>query len=773
MMGQSIWPAFCISITIFYLPFGIHRVQTSVILIYAILPEDDMLDPHIKKIAHETNLSVLQVRAVAELLDSGATLPFIARYRKEATGNQDEVSIAKIRDRLSRLRQLDERREAIMHSLAKNDLLTPVLSEKLSVVETLSELEDIYLPFRPRRRTRATRARERGLEPLARMIFSQEDGGCLDPEKEARAFVNADSKVASIEEALAGARDIMAEWISEDPEARSRMRTLFWSDGILRSQAIAARGRNTLQKNESGAKQQYAEAGEDTAKFRDLLDLSEPISGIASHRLLAMQRAAAAGVLGLHVAPPEEEAKAILQELFLRGAGPASQQVILAAIESYSRLLGPAMENETLAAARSRAEEKAIAVFADNLRQILLQPPLGQKCVLAVDPGFRTGCKLVVLDSLGRLIKKDVIYPHEPHNRKEEAGKRVQDICDRFHVEVIAVGNGTAGRETAAFLQNLKKAAVVMVNESGASVYSTSEVARKEFPREDATVRGAVSIGRRLMDPLAELIKIEPMALGIGQYQHDVDQSALRRALDDVAMACVNLVGVDVNAASKELLTYVSGLGPKLAEAVVNYRNEHGLFHSRQDLRKVPRLGPKAFEQAAGFLRIRGGINPLDNTAVHPESYPVVEKMAEDLGVSVHDLMKNEELQKKIDPSMYSNAANLSDIMEEISRPGRDPRAVFEPFAFAAGVEKIEDLKAGMLLPGIVTNVTAFGAFVDVGVHQDGLVHISQMSDEFVRSPTDVIRARQNVTVRVLEVDLLRKRIALSMKGLAKGCAEK
>jgi uncharacterized protein len=751
-MGQSVWPAFCICD-----------------LFYAIVPEDDMLDSHIKKMAAEMDLAEPHVRAVAELLDGGATLPFIARYRKEATGGQDEIVIAKIRDRLSRLRQLDERRSAILHSLARKDHLTPELNERLLAAESQSELEDIYLPFRPKRRTKATAARERGLEPLARMIFAQDAQGCLDLEKEALAFVNPELKVASYEEALAGARDIMAEWISEDPEARSRMRALFWSEGILSSEATLAKGRKTAQEKEKSKGEQGRENGQDAAKFRDLLDLSLPISRVSSHRLLAMRRKASAGLLSLHVAPPKEEAEAILQELFLRGTGPASRQVMLAIEDGYRRLLAPAMETETLAAARDRAEEKAIAVFADNLRQILLEPPLGQRCVLAVDPGFRTGCKLVVLDSLCRLVKADVIYPHEPHNRKAEAENKVRDICKRFHVEVIAVGNGTAGRETVAFLQQFQKTAVLMVNESGASVYSTSEVARREFPDEDATVRGAVSIGRRLMDPLAELVKIEPTALGVGQYQHDVDQSALRRALDDVAMACVNLVGVDVNSASKELLTYVSGLGPKLAEALVKYRNEHGLIQSRQDLRKVPRLGPKAFEQSAGFLRIHGGTSPLDSTAVHPESYPVVEKMARDLGVTVHEMMKNVELLKRIDPMKYlgdkTGAATLSDIIEELMRPGRDPRAEFEPFAFAQGVERIEDLKIGMKLPGIVTNVTAFGAFVDVGVHQDGLVHISQMRDGFVRSPMDVVAARQKVTVKVLDVDLERKRIALTLKG--------
>ncbi len=729
---------------------------TRAFLISAFLDARDMLDQHIEKIALELSYDRMGIQAVAELLDGGATLPFIARYRKEATGNLDEVAIAKIRDRLSRLRLVDERRSAIIRSLAKRELLTPELQDKLQAAESLAELEDIYLPFRPKRRTRATVAKERGLEPLAKMIFSQSARGAQDPEEEAAAYVDTEKGVSSIEDALNGAKDIIAEWISEDVEARCRVRALFQAEGVLRSQAAAD-------------KVEHADAG----KFRDYLDLSEPISRISSHRLLAMLRGSKTGVLSLHVAPAEEEAMAVLEELFIKGDGPASRLVSEAAEDGFRRLLAPSIETETMAAARERAEEKAIEVFADNLRQLLLEPPLGQKCVLAVDPGFRTGCKLVVLDSLGRLLKSDVIYPHEPHKRTKDAASKVMEICERFGVEVIAVGNGTAGRETEAFLRSLSlnlpgKIVIAMVNESGASVYSTSDVARSEFPDQDATVRGAISIGRRLMDPLAELVKIEPQAIGVGQYQHDVDPSALRRALDDVVVACVNLVGVDVNAASKELLAYVSGLGPKLAEGMVKYRNEHGLFRSRQDLLNVPRLGPKAFEQAAGFLRIREGDNPLDGTAVHPESYAIVEKMARYLGVTVHELMQNESLLKKLDPKDYVDervgSSTLADILGELSRPGRDPRREFEAFSFAPGIEKIEDLQVGMLLPGIVTNVTSFGAFVDVGVHQEGLVHISQLCNGFVRNPGDVVKARQKVTVKVLDVDQERNRISLSMK---------
>jgi len=708
-----------------------------------------MLESQTAKIALQLSLGEREVQATIDLLDSGASLPFIARYRKEATGNLDEVAIARIRDLLLRLRQLEERREAILHSLSKRNLLTDDLREKLLAADTLARLEDIYLPFRPKRKTRAIAAKERGLEPLAKKIFAQ-DRGDLDPEKEAIAFVNPRKGVASAKEALAGARDIMAEWMSEDAEARSRMRALCQSQSVLRSVATAGK-----------------EA--DTSKFRDYLDWFEPVTRTSPHRLLAMLRGVRAGVLNLHVTPSEEDGLAVLEELFIKRDGLAADQVRLAAEDGYRRLLAPSMENETLAAARAKAEEKAIEIFSENLRQVLLDPPLGQKCVLAVDPGFRTGCKLAVIDSLGRLKESHVIFPHDTEKRREEAAAKLQKICKKNGVEVIAVGSGTAGQETEAFLRNLNlNMAIVMVNESGASVYSTSDVARREFPNEDATVRGAVSIGRRLIDPLAELVKIDPKAIGVGQYQHDVDQSALRRALDETVSSCVNLVGVDVNVASRELLAYVSGLGPKLAEAVVNYRNDHGLFCSRKDLRKVPRLGPKAFEQAAGFLRIRESDNPLDATAVHPENYPLVERMASDLGVSVKELMRNEDLLGKLDLKKYiserAGIATLQDILDELNRPGRDPRKEFEAFSFAPGIDKVEDLQVGMKLPGIVTNVTAFGAFVDIGVHKDGLVHISQLRDGYVKNPIDVVKPRQKVTVKVLDVDLERKRISLSMK---------
>lgn len=709
----------------------------------------------ISRIAAELPLKEDQVKAVSELLNMGATVPFIARYRKEITGSLDEIAIAQIRDRLAQLSKLEERRDVIIRSLDKRGLLTSDLKVRLEAADTLAALEDIYLPYKPKRRTRAMVAREKGLLPLARSIFAQSN---TDPVLDGASYVDPQKGVQSAEEAVAGARDIIAEWISEDPNARSGVRELFEAEGVLKSRAIAGK---------------EAEAN----KFRDYLDWSEPLSKAPSHRVLAMQRAAKEGILSLHLAPPEEMALEILDDLFVLGSGPSSTQVKLSARESYKRLLAPSMETEVLAAAKARADEEAIAIFADNLRQLLLEAPLGQKNVLAVDPGFRTGCKMVVLDRLGRLVHNDVIYPHEPQKRALEAEKAVLDVCERFDIEVIAVGNGTAGRETETFLSHIRSLSeipIIPVNEAGASVYSTSQAARDEFPDQDATVRGAVSIGRRLMDPLAELVKTPPQAIGVGQYQHDVDLPSLRRKLDDVVMSCVNMVGVDVNTASRELLSYVAGLGPKLADAIVKHRNEHGLFKSRKELLKVPRLGPKAFEQAAGFLRIRESDNPLDGSAVHPESYEIVERMAADLGVSVRELMQNESLLKRIDLKRYATykvgMPTLIDILEELSRPGRDPRQEFEAFRFS-DVEKIEDLKAGMKLPGIVTNVTAFGAFVDVGVHQDGLVHISQLSDRFVRNPSDIVRARQKVTVTVLDVDLERRRISLSMKGSPQGGA--
>ncbi len=708
-----------------------------------------MSEAHIPKIAGELGLSPKRVGAAAELLDQGSTVPFIARYRKEATGSLDEVSLAAIRDRLSQLRDLDRRREAIVRSLEERGLLTEELKEKIEAAETMAVLEDIYLPYRPKRRTRATMAIERGLEPLAKVIFAQ---GEMDLDLEASAFIDPEKGVSSVEDALSGARDIIAEWISEDANARSEMRSLFSVEGIVSSKASPG-------KEELGA------------KYKDYFDWSEPLYKAPSHRVLAMMRGEKEGFLVVHVTPSEEKALLVLESIFIRATGPASVQVRAAMQDSYRRLILPSMETEALSESKARSDEKAIKVFADNLRQLLLDPPLGRRTVLAVDPGFRTGCKLAVLDKNGSLLHHDAIYPHEPLRRVSEAEEKVFNLCERFKIEAIAVGNGTAGRETESFLQKMRLPGdipIIQVNESGASVYSASEIARQEFPDQDVTVRGAVSIGRRLMDPLAELVKIEPRAIGVGQYQHDVNPSALKRKLDDVVESCVNLVGVDVNTASKQLLSYVSGLGPKLAEAVVRYRNENGPFGSRKELRNVPRLGPKAFEQAAGFLRVIDGENPLDSSAVHPESYHIVEKMANDLGVSLKDLMARPELQKKIEIQRYvtpeTGVPTLEDILFELSKPGRDPRQQFEAFSFADGVEKIEDLKPGMRLPGIVTNVTAFGAFVDIGVHQDGLVHISQMADKFIKNPSDIVKVHQRVMTTVLDVDIDRKRISLSMK---------
>ncbi len=708
-----------------------------------------MNEAHISKIAQELGLSQKQVRATADLLNEGATVPFIARYRKEATSSLDEIAVTAVRDRLNQLMELDKRREAILKSLEERGQLTDELKEKILSAETMVVLEDIYLPYRPKRRTRATIAKEKGLEPLAQRLFAQE---ITDPLAEAVAFVNIEKGVDSAEDALAGARDIIAEWVNEDQTARGRMRDFYTSKAIFKSKVIP-------EKEAEGI------------KYKDYFDWEEPVNTSPSHRILAMRRGENEGFLILRILPPEEEALEILDGLFVKGEGPASQQVRMAVHDSYKRLLSSSMETEIRLATKKRADEEAIRVFVENLRQLLLTPPLGQKNVLAIDPGFRTGCKVVCLDRQGKLLHTETIYPLQSDKATADAGSRVREMCERFGIEAIAVGNGTGGRETEAFIQGLdlsKRIQVVMVNESGASVYSASEVAREEFPDQDVTVRGAVSIGRRLMDPLAELVKIDPKSIGVGQYQHDVDQGALKSSLDDVVVSCVNGVGVEVNTASRELLTYVSGLGPQLAKGIVEYRNQRGPFQSREGLRQVPRLGPRAFEQAAGFLRIRDGENPLDQSAVHPESYPIVDAMAKALNCSVLDLMRDEKLRERIDLGQYVSdkvgLPTLNDILLELSKPGRDPREEFEAFRFTDGVEKIEDVRPGMKLPGIVTNITAFGVFVDIGVHQDGLVHISELSNRFVKNPSEVVKVHQKVSVTVLDVDLERRRISLSMK---------
>jgi len=695
---------------------------------------------HIATIARELSIAAAQVQETADLLEGGATVPFIARYRKEATGSLDEVAIATVRDRLSQLQALDQRRQAITASLAERNLLTDDLQRKLDQAETLTTLEDIYQPFRPKRHTRASVARDKGLEPLAELLLRQDPR--VDPVREAAKYPG----VESAEAALQGARDIIAERVSDDPDARARMRNLFWQRGILRSQLRKG-------KEQPGA------------KFKDYFDWSEPVARAPSHRVLAIFRGEAEEVLTCSIEPPEQDALSLLERQFLRGSSASTQQVHLAVRDGYKRLLGRAMETETRGEAKRRADAAAISVFALNLRQLLLAPPLGEKRVLAIDPGLRTGCKTVVLDAQGQLLHDTVIYP----DRRRDAEQTITTLLQTYAVEAIAIGNGTGGRETEAFVRSLSLSLpVVMVNESGASVYSASDVARLEFPDRDITVRGAVSIGRRLMDPLAELVKIDPKSIGVGQYQHDVDQDALRNSLDDVVMSCVNGVGVEVNTASRQLLAYVSGLSATVADNVVKYRNEHGPFTTRRELLRVPRLGEKAFEQAAGFLRIRGAANPLDASAVHPESYAIVDRMAGDLGVRVADLTRDEALRGRINLQRYVTDSvglpTLTDILNELARPGRDPRAQFEAVRFDDRVRTLSDLQPGMRLPGIVTNVTAFGAFVDIGVHQDGLVHISQLADRYVKDPNDLVKVHQPVEVTVLEVDLARKRIALSMR---------
>jgi uncharacterized protein len=709
---------------------------------------------HVIQIAAELAVRPGQVQATAELLEGGATVPFIARYRKEATGTLDEVAIMAIRTRLTQLAELDARREAILGSLQERGLLTDELKAQIAQAGTMTTLEDIYLPYRPKRRTRATMAREKGLEPLATLILAQNPA--TDPLAEAGAFVDASKGVESVEAALAGAKDIIAEWVNEEQTARTRVRELFHQDSVFRTKVVAG-------KEAEGC------------KFEDYFDWEEPVARAPSHRILAMRRGARDGFLRMQISAPDEQAARILETLFIKGRTPCADLVREAATDGYKRLLAPSMETEILMETKEKADREAIRVFAENLRELLLAPPLGRKSVLAIDPGFRTGCKIVCLDRQGQLKYSDVVYLHETERPGSSEGAKIAALCQKFEIDAISIGNGTAGRETEDFIRSLhlpESIAVVVVNESGASVYSASDAAREEFPDKDVTVRGAVSIGRRLMDPLAELVKIDPKSIGVGQYQHDVDQGMLKQSLDDVVVSCVNSVGVEVNTASKQLLQYVSGLGPQLAQNIITYRNENGPFRSRDDLKEVPRLGAKAFEQAAGFLRIQDAVHPLDASAVHPESYHVVDAMATNAGCSVADLMKNEPLRKKIRLEDYVTGTvglpTLNDILQELAKPGRDPRQQFEVFSFAEGVRKMEDLQAGMRLPGLVTNVTAFGAFVDIGVHQDGLVHISQLADRFVKDPAEIVKVHQKVMVTVQAVDLTKKRISLSMKDPSK-----
>jgi len=708
-----------------------------------------MTDFHIKKISSELDLKDSQVCAVASLLKSGCTVPFIARYRKEATDSLDEVNITIIRDRLQQLVELDQRRMTILKSLEANGHLNDELKEKVESAASMATLEDIYLPFRPKKRTRAMVARERGLAPLARIIWEQSG---TDPVMAAAEFMDPEKEVETIDAALAGARDIIAELINEDQEARAELRKLYFAKSIVRSRVSTGKE-------------------EDGSKYRNYFDWQEDAATAPSHRILAMRRGEKEDILNLSITPPEDRALSVLEHFFLKGDGDDSTQVKLAIQDSYKRLLSRAMETEIRLATKKRADITAIKVFSENLRDLLLASPLGPKRVMGIDPGYRTGCKTVCLDRQGNIAHYDTIFPHTSKKQQQEAAVKIQHLVDRFKIEAVAVGNGTAGRETEAFINGLsfeRPVQVVLVNESGASIYSASAVAREEFPDLDLTVRGAVSIGRRLMDPLSELVKIDPKSIGVGQYQHDVDPSALKQSLDDAVISCVNSVGVDVNRSSVQLLTYVSGLGPQLAKNIVAYREENGPFVTRDNLPKVPRLGPKAFEQCAGFLRIRNGENPLDASAVHPESYHIVTTMARDMDCTVSDLIQNKDLRAKIDIQRYATAEvgipTLNDIVSELAKPGRDPRDAFEKFAFASDIEKITDLKPGMKVPGIVTNVTAFGAFVDIGVHQDGLVHISELADKFIKNPADVVRVQQKVEVTVMDLDLNRNRISLSMR---------
>lgn len=704
---------------------------------------------HFKIIARELGIQLIQVQNTVYLLDNGASIPFISRYRKELTGSLDEVQVTNIRDRITQLRELDKRRESIIASVKEQDKMTDELERQIASALTLAELEDIYLPYRPKRKTRASVAKARGLEPLATEILVQKN---IDIEALAASFINEEMEVFTVEDALSGARDIIAEWISEHQQLRSMMRRLFENEGVIYSKV--SKGKEIEGRNYEA----YYE-------FKELLKNSP------SHRILAMFRGESEGFIKLNIVPDETKALSLLEKEMIKGRNACSHQVMIALEDSYKRLLQPSMETELRQAAKQRADKEAIRVFAENLKQLLLTPPLGHKTVLAIDPGFRTGCKIVVLDKYGSLLHNETIYPHPPENQLKQAINKIESLTDAYKVEAIAIGNGTAGRETEQFIRRIrfkKDVIAIVVNESGASIYSASAIAREEFPDYDITVRGAVSIGRRLMDPLAELVKIDPKSIGVGQYQHDVNQQHLQQSLDDTVVSCVNAVGVEVNTASKQLLSYVSGVGPALAKNIVDYRNQNGPFASRASLKKVSRFGDKAFEQAAGFLRIRNAKNPLDASAVHPESYHIAESMAKSLTCSIEELIKNNELQKNIKAENFitdkAGLPTIMDIIKELAKPGLDPREKFDLFEFDKNVHQMHDLISGMILPGIVTNITAFGAFVDIGVHQDGLVHISQMTGRFISNPNEVVKLNQKVMVKVLDVDMDRKRIQLSMK---------
>ena len=712
-------------------------------------------------IANSLGIGEKYVAATLSLLEEGCTIPFIARYRKERTGSLDEVQIAAISDRYEKLLEIQKRKETITKTINDLDKMTPQLQERIDKCWDATELEDIYLPYKPKRRTRAQVAREQGLEPLALLLMKQREH---DPERAAERFIKGDIK--TVEEALKGAQDIVAETVSEDERTRQQLRNAFQRQAVITSKVVKAKADT-----------------DEAAKYSDYFDWSEPLKRCSSHRLLAMRRGEAEGILRISISPDDEEACERLKRHYVYGNTPCGRLVSEAIDDGYKRLLKPSIETEFAALSKQKADEEAIRVFAENLRQLLLGAPLGQKRVMGVDPGFRTGCKIVCLDAQGNLLHHDALFPHPPVNKRTEAALAIQRMISKYQIEAISIGNGTASRETDAFIKDVlagrynidtkstsKTASpqVFVVSESGASVYSASKIARDEFPDEDVTVRGAVSIGRRLMDPLAELVKIDPKSIGVGQYQHDVDQTLLKHSLDQTVESCVNSVGVDLNTASQHLLMYVSGLGATLAKNIVDYRREHGAFTSRAQLLKVPRLGPSAYQQCAGFLRIRDGKNPLDNSAVHPESYAIVEQMAKDQGCSVSDLINNKDKRDAIQLNKYVTPdvgmPTLTDILSELEKPGRDPREQLEAFEFDKNVSTIDDLVEGMILPGIVTNITNFGAFVDIGVHQDGLVHISQMANRRIAHPLDVVKLHQHVTVRVIEVDHRRHRISLSMK---------
>ncbi len=709
-----------------------------------------MNDNHIKIIASNLKVDQWQVRNTLHLFEEAATIPFISRYRKEKTGSLDEVALMEIRKQAEKLAELDARRETILETISGLGLLTAELEAKIKNAPTVTELEDLYLPYKPKKKTRGTKAKEKGLEPLAKMIMSQREG---DPVHLAAKFLN--NEVSSEEEALDGARDIIAEWVNEDQHVRNILRNLFEREAYVISTVVK-------KKEEEGV------------KYSDYFDFCEPLRKCPSHRLMALFRGEREGFLRVSIQPDQYDALEKINRSVLRGKNPCAGQVELAVKDSYNRLLEPSIETEYRNIYKDKADEEAIRVFADNLQQLLLMAPLGEKNILAIDPGFRSGCKVVCLDRQGNLIHNETIFPHPPQRETSIAAKKIKSLVDAYKTEAIAIGNGTASRETEYFIKNYirfdRDVEVYVVSENGASVYSASDVAREEFPNYDVTVRGSVSIGRRLMDPLAELVKIDPKSIGVGQYQHDVDQKKLHESLDSVVISCVNRVGVQVNTSSRHLLTYVSGLGPALAKNVTEYIRENGPFKSREELKKVPRLGAKAYEQAAGFLRIRGAVNPLDDSSVHPEAYPVAQKMAADLGCTVAELIHDPEKRAQIKPEKYVTPEigmpTLVDIMNELSKPGRDPRGKIKLFEFSQDVQKIEDVKPGMILPGIVTNITRFGAFVDIGVKQDGLVHVSQMADKYITDPAEVVKLHQHVKVKVLEVDAARKRIQLTMKGL-------